>query len=149
MAWIFFSSAKCLSPVLLGRRVGCGGGSGVLLTRSENHGRPQRRVQERLCANQLAAPCHLDGELLVLVCRKGGFQDVDSEDATGGQDRRVTAPEFAGASGIVALGEDGLEGKVAGIGDEDVDDADKGEGESHCGGWRGSGDGGSDSGTDG
>lgn len=147
MAWIFFSSAKCVSPVLLGHRVGCGGGSGVLLTRSENHGRPQRRVQERLCANQLAAPSQLDRELLVLVCCKCRLQDVESEDAVGGQAWRVKAPEFARSSGIVALGKDELEGKVPGIGDEDVDDTEKGEGKSHCGGWRGCGDG--DGGSDG
>jgi hypothetical protein len=62
---------------------------------------------------------------------------VDTEDARRGQGGRVEALELARAAGIVALGEEGLEDAVANVGDEEVDDAEEGEGESHCGGWRG------------
>lgn len=65
---------------------------------------------------------------------------VDTEDARGGQDGRVEALELARAARIVALGEEGLEDAVANVGDEEVDDAEEGEGESHWSGWRGGGD---------
>lgn len=67
---------------------------------------------------------------------------VDTEDARRWQGGRVEALELARAAGIVALGEDGLENEVANVGDEEVDYAQEGEGKSHCGGWRGAGDGG-------
>lgn len=135
---MFFSSGICVSLVPLGMERGEVAG---LLTRGENIRRPHRRVQERLCANLVPTPRHLDGELLVLVGCQGGLQMVDSEELGGWQGRRVEALELARAARIVALGEDGLEEAVADIRDDDVDDAEEGEGEGHCGGWRGGGDG--------
>ena len=66
---------------------------------------------------------------------------VDSEEAVGRQARRVDALELARATRIVTLGEDGVEKAVANVGDEHVDDAQEGEWEGHCSGWRGGGDG--------